>query len=64
MKLLQNEEKISSTKTELIHFKFALPFAKLDLVGSGQVSNDLIFSGGIPVISSWQLFYFYLTLEK
>ena len=52
MKLLQNEEKISSTKTELIHFKFALPFAKLDLVGSGQVSNDLIFSGGIPVISS------------
>ena len=37
------------TKTELLNFKFTLPLAKLDIVGSRPVSNSLILSHGIPV---------------
>ena len=49
MKLLYYEEKLSSTKAELLDFKFTLPFAKLDIVGLRPVANGLIFSDAIPV---------------
>ena len=48
-KLLYNEEIFFGTKTELLDFKFTLPLAKLDMVGSRLVSNGLIFSDGISV---------------
>ena len=37
------------TKTELLNSKITLPLAKLDMIGSKLASNDLIFSGDIPV---------------
>ena len=43
-KLLYNEEKHFCTKTEWLNFKFNLPLAKLDIVGS-----SLIFSHDIPI---------------
>ena len=43
MKLLYNEEKVYCTKRELLNFKFTLPLAKLDNVGSWSVSNGLFF---------------------
>ena len=49
IKLLYNEEKRSCTKTELLKFKITLPLAKLDIVRSRLVSNDLIFSDDIRV---------------
>ena len=48
IKLLNNEEKLC-TKTESLNFKFTLPLAKLDIVGSRAVSNGSIFSDDIPV---------------
>ena len=48
-KLLYNEEIFFGTKTELLNFKFTLPLAKLDMVGSRLVSNRLIFSDDISV---------------
>ena len=50
IKLLNKEEKPFCTKTELLNFKFTLPLAKLDIVGSRLVSNGLVFSDDIPVI--------------
>ena len=38
IKLLYNEEKHFSTKTELLNFKITLLLAKLDMVGSRLVS--------------------------
>ena len=49
IKLLYNEEKLFCTKAELLNFKFTLPLAELDIVGSRPVSNGLIFSDDIPV---------------
>ena len=49
MRLLYNEEELFCTKTELFNFKISLALAKLDIVGSRLVSNNLTFSGGIPV---------------
>ena len=48
-KLLYNEEIFFGTKTELLDFKFTLPLAKLDMVGSRLVSNRLIFSDDVSV---------------
>ena len=63
IKLIYNEEKIFSTKTELLNFKITLPLAKLDMVGSRLVSNDLIFLDDIPVdIQVVTFFYRYLIL--
>ena len=47
--LLYNEEKFSCTKTGLTNFQITLPLDKLDIVHSGLVSNDLIFSDVVPV---------------
>ena len=44
------KKRIFCTKTELLNFKFTLPLAKLDIVGSRLVSNGLVFSDDIPVI--------------
>ena len=49
MKSLFNEEEFLCTKTELLSFKITLPLAKLDMVESRLVSNDLIFSDDILV---------------
>ena len=49
MKLLYNEEKLSYSRTGLLNFKFTLPCAKLAIVGSRSVPNDLIFSDNILV---------------
>ena len=49
IKLLNKEEKPFCTKTELLNFKFTLPLAKLDIVGSRLVSNGLVFSDDTPV---------------
>ena len=49
MKLLYNEEELFCTKAELLNFKITLPLAKLYMVSSRLVSNDLIFSDDIPV---------------
>ena len=49
IKLLYNEETLFCTKTELLNFKFTLPLAKLDIVGSRPVSKGLIFADDIPV---------------
>ena len=43
------KKKIFCAKIELLNFKFTLPLAKLNKVGSRLVSNGLIFSGDIPV---------------
>ena len=37
------------TKTELLNFKFIMPFAKLNIVGSRPVLNGSFFSDDIPV---------------
>ena len=49
IKLLYNEEKIFSTKTQFLNFKISLPLDKLNMVGSRLVSNGLTFSGDVPV---------------
>ena len=49
MKLLYKEEKLFCSKIELLNFKFTLPLAKLDIVGSKLVSNYILFSDDIPV---------------
>ena len=41
MKLLYNEEELFCTTAELLNFKITLPLAKLDVVGTRLVSNDL-----------------------
>ena len=41
MKLLYNEEELFCTTAELLNFKITLPLAKLDMVGTRLVSNDL-----------------------
>ena len=43
MKLIYNEAKHFSTKTESLDFKITLPLTKLDIVGSGLISNGLVF---------------------
>ena len=52
MKLPDKKEELFCTKTELLNFKFTLPLAKLDMVGSRLVSNGLIFSNETWSISS------------
>ena len=49
MKLLYNGEELFCTKAELLNFKVTLILAKLDMVGSRLILNDLIFSGDILV---------------
>ena len=49
MKLLYNGEEFFCTKAELLNFKVTLILAKLDMVGSRLILNDLIFSGDILV---------------
>ena len=48
-KFLYSEEKLFCSKAELLNFKFTLPLAKLDIVGSWPASHGLIFSDDIPV---------------
>ena len=48
-KLLYKERNFFYTRTELLNFKFTLPLAKLDMIGSILVSNGLIFSDDISV---------------
>ena len=62
IKLLYNGEKLCCTKTELLNFKFTLPLAKLDIVGSRPVSNGLIFSDNILVDTQSVTFCYYLIL--
>ena len=51
MKLLYNTEEIFCTKTEFLNFKITLPLAKLDMIGSRLVSNGLIFSDDIQLVT-------------
>ena len=48
-RLLYKEERLFCTKAELLSFNSILPLAKLDIVHSRLVSNDLISSDDIPV---------------
>ena len=43
------KQKFLYTKADLFHFKSTIPLAKLDMVGSRLVPNDLIFSDDILV---------------
>ena len=43
------KKKFFYTKAELLNFKFILPLAKLNIVGSRLESNGLIFPDDIPV---------------
>ena len=66
-KIFQEEESIEilknfSTKAELLIFKFTLPLAKLDMVGSRFVLNDLIFWDNILVDIQLVTFFCYLIL--
>ena len=47
--ILYNKENVFCTKTELLNFKFILPLAKLNIVGSRPVLNGSFFSDDIPV---------------
>ena len=49
IRLLYNAEEHFCAKTVLLNFKFALQFAKIDMVGVRVVSNSLTFSDDIPV---------------
>ena len=51
MKLLYNVEKLFCTKAELLNFKITLTLAKLNIVGSRSVSNGLIFSDDIQLVT-------------
>ena len=64
IKLLNKEEKPFCTKTELLNFKFTLPLAKLDIVGSRLVSNGLVFSDDIPVIIQLVTFLLLCNIRK
>ena len=46
---MYNKENYFCTKTELLNIKITLLLAKLDMVGSRLLSNDLIFLDDIPV---------------
>ena len=49
VKLPYNQEKLFCNRMELVSFKYTLPLAKLDIVGSRPLLNGLIFSDDIMV---------------
>ena len=64
MKLLYNEEKLSYSRTGLLNFKFTLPCAKLAIVDSRSVPNDLIFSDNILVAIQLVTFLFLSNIRE
>ena len=64
MKLLYNEEKLSYSRTGLLNFKFTLPCAKLAIVSSRSVPNDLIFSDNILVAIQLVTFLFLSNIRE
>ena len=62
MKLLYNEKGFCCTKTEILSFIFTLPWPKVDIINRRLESENLDFSGDIPVDVQLAIFYYYSIL--